>query len=49
MKPVKNKKIIHRITKIKAGQRKLKTAGLALMLRGQHEILLRAACLSLLI
>jgi len=35
--------------RLKAGQRKFKTAGLAWMLRGPHEILLQAACSSPLI
>jgi len=39
MKPVKTKKL-------EAGQTKFKTAGLVWMLRGPHEILLRAACSS---
>jgi len=43
MKTVKN---INASQRLEAGQRKFKTAGLAWMLRGPHEILLWAACSS---
>ena len=44
MKPVKMKKIVHQQKQTtNESQRKFKTAGLAWMLRGPHEYLLRAA------
>jgi len=46
MKPVKNEKTVQQLRRLEAGQRKFKTVGLAWMLRGPHEILLRATCSS---